>query len=486
MKTPILKFLVATFVTISLVLPAQANPATTADEAYEIGIEAYQYFYPLISMDVTRKVLTNLESGIKPAAGPMNTFSHVRTFPAADFREVVRPNFDTLYSSAWLDLTKEPMIITVPDTGGRYYLLPMLDMWTDVFAVPGKRTSGTSAGAYAVVTKNWKGKLPKGVERIEAPTAYVWIIGRTQTNGPADYESVYKVQDGYGITPLSQWGKKAKPVKTVIDPNIYMKTPPLIQVNNMPASRYFSYGAELMKLNLPHITDWSQVARLKRIGIEPGKPFDFYKASPEVKAALEQAAMDALKQMKEKIPTMARVVNGWQMNTDTMGAYGNYYLKRAIVAMIGLGANQPMDAIYPLLATDADGKVLEGGNNYLLHFNKEELPPVGAFWSVTMYDAEGFQVANPLNRFAIGDRDALKYNGDGSLDIYIQHASPGTDKESNWLPSPAQGTLGITMRLYAPKAPALDGRWNPPAVKRVIQHSTSSVPSTQQTKELTS
>ncbi len=167
------------------------------------------------------------------------------------------------------------------------------------------------------------------------------------------------------------------------------------------------------------------------------------------------------------MPTLARVVNGWQMNTDTMGVYGNYYLKRAIIALVGLGANQPEDAVYPLNVTDADGKAMEGTNKYLMHFAKGELPPAGAFWSITMYDEEGFQVANKLNRFAIGDRDELKYNADGSLDIYIQNESPGAEKESNWLPSPAKGTLGVTMRLYAPKAQVLDGRWAPPAVKKV-------------------
>jgi hypothetical protein len=379
----------------------------------------------------------------------------------------VRPNFDTLYSLAWLDLTRGPVIVSAPDTGGRYYLLPLMDMWTDAFAVPGRRTSGTAAANFAVVPAGWKGKLPKGVERIESPTPYVWIIGRTQTNGPKDYAAVHKVQDGYKVTLLSQWGKKPSTPKFTSDPTVDMKTPPLEQVNNMPAAKYFGYGAELMNRNPPHFTDWSQVARLKRIGIVPGKSFDLNKAPPAVKAGLERAVVNGLKQMKEKLPTLARVVNGWQMNTDTMGVYGDYYLKRAIVAMAGLGANQPEDAIYPLCIGDADRNPLDGANNYVLHFPKDELPPVGAFWSVTMYDAEGYQVANKLNRFAIGDRDELKYKPDGSLDLYLQHESPGADKESNWLPSPAKGTLGVTMRLYAPKPEALDGRWNPPAVKKV-------------------
>ena len=232
----------------------------------------------------------------------------------------------------------------------------------------------------------------------------------------------------------------------------------------MPIVQYFKYGAELMKQNPPHLTDWSIVARMKRIGLEPGNSFDASKASADV---LAQGAAASLKLMKDKAPMLARVTNGWQMNTDTMGVYGNYYLKRAIVAMVGLGANQVEDAIYPLNITDAEGVPVMAENKYVLHFNKDELPPVSAFWSLTMYDAEGFQVANSLDRFAIGDRDPIKFNSDGSLDLYIQNQNPGPDKESNWLPGPKNGRLGLTLRLYAPKPQDADGRWNPPGIKRV-------------------
>jgi hypothetical protein len=436
-------------------------------EAYEIGVEAYIYFYPLLLMDMTRRVCTNNEPGKMPGLGPKNMFHHFTEFPSAEFRTVVRPNFDTLYSSAWLDLTKEPMIVSAPDTEGRYYMLPMLDMWSDVFAVPGKRTSGTKAANFAVVPPGWQGKLPAGVQKIQAPTRYSWIIGRTQTNGPNDYAAVHKVQAGYTITPMSQWGKTPKPIKVVIDPSIDMKTPPMEQVDTMRAAAYFKYAAELMKVHPPHVTDWSTVARLKRIGIEPGRSFAFERLDSGTQKALDKAAKDGLKDMHAKIPTLARVVNGWQMSTDTIGVYGNYYLKRAIVALVGLGANQPEDAVYPICLADAAGKPLDGAQKYMLHFAKEDLPHVEAFWSVTMYDEQGFQVANPLNRFAIGDRDQLKFSPDGSLNLYLQNKSPGTDKESNWLPSPASGTLGVTMRLYAPKSQILDGRWSPPAIKRV-------------------
>jgi hypothetical protein len=418
-------------------------------------------------MEVTRRVLTNFEPGTKPGMGPMNMFSHMRAFPPADFREVVKPNFDTLYSSAWLDLTGEPMIVSAPDTGGRYYLLPMIDMWSDVFAVPGKRTSGTKAGHWAVVPPGWQGKLPEGIERINAPTPMVWIIGRTQTNGPKDYENVHKIQAGYKITPLSQWGREPKPVLFTFDTTVDMKTEPASQVKNMSAAGYFAYGAALMAKHPPHITDWSILARMKRIGLEPGKAFDLERLEPILRKALEQVPRDAAKKIRDNFKNLARPVNGWMMNTDTMGVWGNHYLKRATIAMTGLGANQPQDAVYPEIVTDADGKPLKGGVSYVLHFNKGEYPPVNAFASITMYDEDGYHIANPINRFAIGDRDDLKFNDDGSLDIYIQPESPGKDRETNWLPSPKSGLLNMTMRLYAPKAEALDGRWSPPPVKRI-------------------
>src|SRR6516162_23242 len=187
-------------------LPSVAQ-STSDDEARLIAQEAYIYLYPLIIMDVTRKQAVNSDPKVNPLGGPANTFRHIREFPTADFRTVVRPNFDTLYSSAWLDLTNGPVIVSTADAGDRYFLLPMLDMWTDVFAVPGKRTNGTGAANFALVPPGWSGNLPQEVERIDAPTPYVWIIGRTQANGEKDYDAVHKVQDGYKITLLADWGK---------------------------------------------------------------------------------------------------------------------------------------------------------------------------------------------------------------------------------------------------------------------------------------
>jgi hypothetical protein len=245
-----------------------------------------------------------------------------------------------------------------------------------------------------------------------------------------------------------------------------MKTPPKIQVDTMPAARYFTYAAELLKVNPPHITDEPMIAQLKKIGIEPGKSFEFDKADPAIRNALVSAREDAQKLMEWKMPTLARVANFWSMNTDTMGVYGNYYLKRAIVTQVGLGANLPEDAIYPLNLGDETGKPLDGANKYTLHFDKASLPPVNAFWSVTLYGPEGYQVPNALNRFAVSSWMPFKYNADGSLDLYFQNENPGKDKEANWLPSP-KGAFNLTMRLYAPKSDALTGKWNPPPVTRV-------------------
>ena len=441
---------------------AQAQSAVTEQEAQAIALDAYIYFYPLMSMDLSRKQFTN---GTNDFKGPMNTFVNVPAYPPADFKGVVRSNFDTLYSVSWLDMTKEPVVISAPDTDGRYYLLPMLDMWTDVFASPGWRTTGTKAGNFLVTPPSWTGTVPDGMTRISAPTPYVWLIGRTKTDGPPDYDAVRKIQAGYKVTLLSDFGKPPKPVEFKLDPSVDMKTPPKVQVDTMAGGKYFAYAAELLKLHPPHVTDEPIIARMKKIGIEVGKSFDISKLDPAVQKAVEGAPQDGQKLMAWKLPTLARVANGWSMNTDTVGVYGNYYLKRAILSQQGLGANVVEDAIYPLNLADESGKPLDGANKYTITFEKGAAPPVNAFWSITLYDQEGFQVGNVLNRFAVSSWMPFKYNSDGSLDLYFQNESPGKDMEANWLPAP-KGPFNLTMRLYAPKSEALTGKWNPPPVTK--------------------
>jgi hypothetical protein len=243
-----------------------------------------------------------------------------------------------------------------------------------------------------------------------------------------------------------------------------MKTPPKIQVDTMPADTFFAYAAELLKTIPPHITDEPMIAGLKKIGIEPGTSFALDKADPAIRKALKSAPEEAQQLMSWKLPTLARVVNGWSMNTDTMGVYGNYYLKRAIITQQGLGANLPQDAIYPINLADESGRPLDGANRYTLHFDKGGTPPANAFWSITLYDADGFQVANRLNRFNLSSWMRLHYNADGTLDLYFQNEAPPV--QANWLPAP-KGPFNLVMRLYAPKSDPLTGKWNPPPVTRV-------------------
>jgi hypothetical protein len=423
-----------------------------------LSYDAYTYLYPLVTMEVTRRQALNVEAGARPGFGPPNEFHHIRAFPPADFRAVVRPNFDTLYSSAWLDLSSGPVVVHLPDTADRYCLLPMLDMWTDVFASPGKRTSGTGEQDYAVVGPGYAGELPAGTPVIEAPTPWVWVIGRTQTNGPADYAAVNAVQDGYTITPLTK-------TEHVLDPSADTTTEPLRLVNGMGAVEFFGYACETLKVNRPHATDFSILARIANLGIVPGESFDSSRFDAGGLDEIEAGTAAAREAIAANVAHLGARVNGWTLATDAIGVYGNSYLKRATIALGGLGANPPEDAVYPVLLADSDGDPITGDQNYVIHFDAEALPPVDAFWSITMYDGEGFQSANELDRFAIGDRDQLTYNADGSLDIFIQHTAPRPDRQANWLPAPT-GPLGITMRLYAPGAEALNGKWAPPPVDK--------------------
>ncbi|PPD45132.1 MAG: hypothetical protein CTY15_04925 [Methylocystis sp.] len=445
---------------------AEADPKT--QEALKSGVEAVVYGLPLIMMDLTKDKTTNVE---KPEgfAAPVNQFTNLRAFPDASFKDVVRANVDTLYSSAFLDLSAEPIVLSVPDTRGRYYLMPMLDAWTNVFASPGKRTTGTKAGNFAITGPGWTGTLPRGVTQIKAPTNMVWIIGRTQTNGPADYPAVHKIQDGYKLTPLSAFGKPYTPPAGKVDPSIDAKTPPVDRAKNMSAEAYFTRMAALLKSNPPPASEAPILEKLKAIGIVPGEKFDASRLDPAVAKGLEQSVKVAFEKLLAASKETGAPVNGWNVPPMIVGNFGSDYGVRAVISLIGLGANLPQDAVYPSAFVDGDGKALSGANKYVIRFDKGALPPVNAFWSVTMYNPESFFVANPINRYAISSWMPLKKNKDGSLDLYVQHDSPGKDKEANWLPA-SDKDFNVTMRMYWPKdkAPSIiDGSWKPPAVKQV-------------------
>jgi hypothetical protein len=447
--------------------PAPVNEATNA--ARTTAQAAYVYGYPLVLADVTRAKQTNVPHPMPGQLAPVNQFAHNKTFPDATFTDVVSPNADTLYSTAWLDLAREPMVLSVPDTHGRYYLMPMLDAWTNVFASPGKRTTGTGKGAFAITGPHWSGSLPVGLKEIKSPTDMVLLAGRTQANGKADFPAVNAIQAQYKLTPLSAWGKPYTPPREIaVDPKVDMKTPPVEAVAAMEAATFFDRLSILMKNNPPAAADAPMVAKLASIGVVPGQLFDLSKNGSEAVKAIAGGVEDGKKKVIElgHNPGNARMANGWMIIVKDIGAYGTNYDARAGVAWVGFGANIPDDAIYPLTRVDADSNPLNGADKYVVHFDKGQTPPVNAFWSLTMYNAKQSFVANPINRYAIGDRDKMKFNPDGSLDIYLQHDSPGKAKESNWLPADA-GSFNLILRMYWPKEQVLTGAWTPPSIKKM-------------------
>ena len=452
-----------------ITLPTTTGPPSSA-EAQQIAAAAYVFGYPLITMDVTKDQMTAVPAPTPSGqAAPINQFAKAPTSPNASFTTAVSPNADTLYSTAWLNLSKEPIVLSVTTTNGRYYLMPMLSAWTDVFASPGKRTTGTDAGNFAIVGPGWNGTLPGGLTKIKAPTEMVWIIGWTQQNGPADIPAVNALQAHYKLTPLSAWGTNYTPPTNVsVNPNVDTKTPPVVQVANITPATYYGKMATLMVPNPPSTLDKPVVDQMARIGIVAGKPFDWNGLNTTMQKAVTQGAKDGLAQVNAagQHPPGVVVIHNWGCLYH-LGNYGTNYTLRAGVSNVGLGANLPEDAWYPLSRLDANGDPYTGARNYVMHFEKKATPPTNAFWSLTMYNNQQFFVANPLNRYAISPHlGPLTYNADGSLDIYIQNVSPGSSKESNWLPAPLGG-FNMVLRVYWPQESVLNGSWVPLAVPQV-------------------
>jgi hypothetical protein len=441
-----------------------------AKDEFVAASDAYIYGYPLVTMEMTRRVMTNVASP-EATRAPMGHFVRARSYPDASYRDVTAPNADTLYTITWLDVGKEPWILSIPDMNGRYFLFPMLSGWTDVFQVPGKRTTGTGAQTYAITGPGWKGELPKGVVEYKAPTSMVWILGRIYCTGtPEDYAAVHAAQDACKAYPLSAYGKDWTPPPGKVDPAIDMKKPVRDQVNGMSGVEYFRLLAELLKTNPPAKADAAILPKLAQIGIVPGKDFDPGAADPRILDRVPKITFERIMLHFLTGPEIQNV-NGWRFTTKT-GLYGTDYIQRALVTAIGLGANRPEDAVYPTSVKAGAGllaRKYDGAQKYVMRFAKGRLPPVKGFWSLTMYDENYFFVANKLNRYSISARQNLKANPDGSIDLYIQNESPGPDKESNWLPAPA-GKFVLMLRLYWPdsKAPSIiDGSWKIPEVKKV-------------------
>lgn len=447
---------------------ASAQDKLSDKEAVALATEAYVFGYPLVTMEMSRRVMTNVAAE-KGTRAPMGHFVRMRQYPDASFRDVTAPNADTLYTSAWLDLTNNAYIFNLPDQGDRYYLMPMLSAWTDVFTVPGKRTTGDKAQTYLITGPKWTGKVPAGMKELKSPTSLVWIIGRTYCTGtPEDYKAVHALQDQYKLTAVGVDGKPAVVPPPLVNPRIDMKTPVRDQVNALGASEYFNLLASLMKDNPPAKEDAPLLAKLAKLGIEPGKEFDLKKLSPEAAKALESVPKVGFEAIMAQYKKAGKDINGWKFTTDT-GVYKTDYAQRALIAAIGLGANLPQDAVYPMSETGPDGQKYDGAKKYTVTFAKGQLPPVNGFWSLTMYDAQMFFVANPINRYSVSPRTNLKENADGTVTLYIQNESPGKDLESNWLPAP-KGPFVLMFRFYWPKETApsiLNGTWSPPPVRVV-------------------
>jgi hypothetical protein len=442
-------------------------------EAFETAKDAYVYAYPLITMELTRRASTNVTAPVGNFA-PVGQFAKLREYPNASFTTVTAPNADTLYTVIWLDVSKEPWVISIPDLKGRYAVFPFLDGWTTVFQDPGKRTTGTGPQKYALTGPGWSGTLPAGVTEYKSPTGMIWLLGRIYCTGtPEDYKAVHALQDQMSAVPLSSYGKPYTPTPGTVDGSLDKKTSVRDQVNELDGASYFKLFAELLKTNPPTADDAPMVAKLAKIGVVPGQDFDASKLDAAVAAGIAKAPKPAQDKIaawfKEGIVAGdAKLVNGWVFTIKT-GLYGTNYIQRATVTWYGLGANRPQDAVYPTSEGPEIVQKYNGANKYVLHFNKGEMPPVDGFWSLTMYNAQYFFVDNPLNRYTLSQRDKFKSNPDGSTDLYIQSDSPGKDKESNWLPS-AKDDFVLMMRLYWPKEKApsiLDGSWKIPGVKKL-------------------
>jgi hypothetical protein len=432
------------------------------------AVEAYLYGYPLVTFDMVRMQNTNVaEAGAENA--PMGQLIKMRSYPAVDNHCCAAPNADTLYTMAWFDLSEEPWIVTMPNMGKRYYILPFLDGWSEVFHVASQPLNGGDARTFAITGPGWAGALPEGVTEIKSSTAMVWMLGRIYSTGTKeDYAEVHALQDAFDLRPLSAWGQDWTPPKGEVDSAVDMKTAVRTQVNGLDAEAYFDRLAKLMALNPPKPEDEEMVARMRALRIVPGQDFDPGKLRFLTRELLETVPKRA--QLRAGIRLKRTdTQNGWLYFTDGVGNWGTDYELRAMANLLGPGWNRPSDAIYPISQHDAHGHEYDGAeHDYVIRFAPGQLPPAKGFWSLAIYDKDMFFVPNSINRYAVGSHTALKHNADGSIHIHIQAISPGTDKEANWLPAP-KGQFQLVLRLYDPATTPpsiLDGSWTPPPVER--------------------
>ncbi|WP_230742755.1 DUF1254 domain-containing protein [Methanooceanicella nereidis] len=448
---------------ISRETDTSSDYAAREKDAYTIGVQAYIYGLAPVIMERTEKLFVTM-----PGAGhaSINQFGHKGRLTTPNDTEVVTPNVDTLYSIAWLELGNGPIILHVPDTDGRYYVMQLMDAYTNNLDSIGRRTTGTGEGNFAIIGPGWNGSLPEGLNPVRSPTNTVWIIGRVLVNGESDIPAVRALQEQFTLTPLDQFGKPAASVKdqTLSDFN---KMFPSTEAQEK--LKFFEELRVALKNNPPPKGEEALMAIFDRIGLRKNETPYGNDLDHAMADGLSRAVKDGDQIAKTTWATMKGIsVNGWTYLAGTgMGIYGYDYLLRAAVADGGLGAVLPQEAIYAKSEVDSDGQQLNGANKYIVHFDKDNMPSADAFWSLTMYDSTTYLlVPNAKDRYAIGDRTSgLKYESDGSLDIYIQH-DPPSGSGSNWLPAP-EGDFYLILRMYQPKPDVLEGKYPIPPVQKV-------------------
>jgi hypothetical protein len=413
--------------------------------AFAAGVAAFVYgLAPVSVYETTQRFLENQLVSIAALTDPA-----VRT--------VVLPNHDTTYTVGRLQLSGGPRVLDVPDTAGRYYVIQLLDAYSNTFAYVGRRTTGTRAGSYAVVPPGFKGSLPAGVKRIQSPTNLVWVLGRTLVQDAADMPAVAALMGGYRFTALDAWttGQRQNP--------LVLGAFPTVATPEIPKGlEYFARLGEILATDPAPKRDACALRAFARAGIGPGEQPTAQPLVAAVRAG--KAIVNRAEQRANHYG--ARRNNGWVLPGPYVGAYGRNYLGRAIIATAALGANTRPETVYPLAVDDVDGRPLSGRHRYTIRFPRGQLPPANAFWSVTIYGKDRYLVPNPIDRYAIGDRTkGLRRGRDGSLTIYVQHARPKGVAAANWLPAP-RGSFRLAMRIYEPRRSVLNGRWLPPPVQR--------------------
>ena len=446
---------------------APAAPAPTAQqELSDIAKEAYIYGYPMV--DNYRVQYSYFVDAKSPEyKGPWNQIHNTARVFTPNDKTIQTPNSDTPYSALGADLRAEPLVISVPAVDkARYYSAQFIDLYTYNFAYVGSRATGTEAANYLLAGPDWKGDTPAGIKQlIRSETQLAFVLFRTQLFNDKDIEAVKKIQAGYQVQPLSSFLKTAPPPPAPAIDFIAPLTPE--QQKSSP--EFFRVLNFLLQFAPPVPSETELMARFAKIGVGAGKPFDVAQLSPEVKTAIDSGIAAAWKDFNDN--KIANLDTGKESSADYFGTrehlQGNY-LRRMSAAVLGIYGNSKDEALYPIYFVDANGAKLDGATGrYTLHFAADQFPPANAFWSVTLYELPSSLLsANPLNRYLINSPmlPGMKKDADGGLTIYIQHESPGKDKEANWLPAP-KGAFFLAMRLYWPKQEALDGRWKAPPLQ---------------------